>query len=555
MKLKFVGMNIKLNARIILLVVIFLQLVSSVNAASGADSTNPVSAGGTASGQACSAAGDIVTITAGNFSLNWSNWRIYLALGLMISAALIAMLYMFARVIRDEGLMARSREEVLQLALTVTLSIFFIAFVEFLCSSTALPTLLGLPQGNLFDGAESYLTSISTYTRSGFQTIFFFSSILTWYESYSEKAAGQNALTWGFAGGLRNLAPKALITMFLFAYLSANLHIYLLHFILVYCLMFLIPVGIVLRSFFPFRRFGGALLGVGIAFSILFPFLLLIDSVIMGSYFQNPEFLGIDCSSNYECMSKVCRPGSEVDPSITGNICYPSPVAGGPCDADIGDWQCISGRCIEPSATESSNYNIIVTPSTYVATSKVCADTRFLGVEDADCTSDGDCLPSLWCKGSETIEGFKGKCSKQSELGKPCLHNNQCGMPGQAFCNTSSKCQVPKTIGDNCSENIECASLYCESTAGISGKTCKEVKSDYRQLAIDIGKSSTGSENLFSKISPLKILGKIVQPVIIALFGGVLLPLINFMLLTRAVKDTSGFFGAETDIAGIYKIL
>jgi hypothetical protein len=513
---------------------LMLQMAGQLSAAAGSPAT----------GQACSAAGSIITVTEGNFSLDWSNWRILVAVGLMISAALVGMLYMFASVMKDEGLMARARTEISQIILTAVLSVFFIVFVEFLCSSSVPPALLGLPQGNLFDNAENYLNDISSYTRSGFQTVFFFTSFLTFYDSYSEKSAGQNALTWGFAGGLKNLAPKAFMTMFLFAYLSASLHIYLLRFILIYSLMFLIPAGIILRSIFPFRRYGGALLGAGITLCVFFPFLLLLDSVMMGAYFQNPDFLNIECTNNLECLSKICGSASAVNPSMHGNMCYPVLSAGEKCDDEIGDWQCGSGRCVKKEIVAAGGSS----------TDKVCANVDQLRVEPEDCLTDSDCTIQLWCKIPES--GHRGKCTKSLDTDAACTRHGQCGMPGMAFCDPITRsCKKALPTVASCNDNIECASLYCDRPADSNEKQCLEVKADYRQLAVDIGKTTPSSGNLLAKISPITALNKITQPVIIALFGGVILPLINFMLLSRTMKDLSGFFGAEMDIASIYRIL
>jgi len=521
-------------ACIAVVLLVFLQLAGQLSAAAGSPSP----------GQACSHAGSIITVNEGSFSLDWSNWRILVAVGLMISAALVAFLYMFASVMKDEGLMARARTEVSQIVLTAVLSLFFIVFVEFLCSSSVPPALLGLPSGNLFDNAENYLNDISSYTRGGFQTVFFFTSFLTFYDSYSEKTAGQNALAWGFAGGLKNLAPKAFMSMFLMAYLSASLHIYLLRFILIYSLMFLIPAGIILRSIFPFRRYGGALLGAGITLCVFFPFLLLLDSVMMGAYFQNPDFLNIECTNNLQCLSKICGPANDINPSMHGNLCYPGLSAGKKCDNVIGDWQCYSGRCVEPTLVAAGGSQ----------TDKVCADGDLLRVEDEDCLNDSDCIMQLWCKIPES--GHRGKCTKSLATDATCTRHAQCGIPGMAFCDPIiGACKIALPIDAQCSENIECATKYCDRPAGSSDKQCMEVKVDYKQLAVDVAKTTPSSSNLLAKISPITALNKITQPTIIALFGGVILPLINFMLLSRAMKDLSGFFGAEMDIASIYRLL
>jgi len=528
-----IGMEKGKVACMAVVLLVFLQLAGQLSAAAGSPSP----------GQACSAAGSIITVNEGNFSLDWSNWRILVAVGLMISAALVAFLYMFASVMKDEGLMARARTEVSQIVLTAVLSLFFIVFVEFLCSSSMPPALLGLPQGNLFDNAENYLNDISSYTRGGFQTVFFFTSFLTFYDSFSEKTAGQNALAWGFAGGLKNLAPKAFMSMFLMAYLSASLHIYLLRFILIYSLMFLIPAGIIMRSIFPFRRYGGALLGAGITLCVFFPFLLLLDSVMMGVYFQNPDFLNIECNNNLECLSKICGSASAVNPSMNGKLCYPVLSAGEKCDEEIGDWQCGSGRCTEPFVATGGS-----------STDKTCMDVDQLRIEDKDCLSDSECTIQLWCKIPES--DYKGKCTKSLATDATCTRHAQCGIPGIAFCDPIIEaCKKALPTEAPCNDNIECASLYCDRPVGSSDKQCLEVKADYRQLAVDVGKTTPSSSNLLAKISPITALNKITQPVIIALFGGVILPLINFMLLSRTMKDLSGFFGAEMDIASIYRIL
>jgi hypothetical protein len=372
---------------------------------------------------------------------------------------------------------------------------------------------------------------MSSWTKTSFHSVFYFTTLLAFYDNYSEKSAGgENPLTWGFAGGLKNIAVKAMLSSFLFAYLSANLHLHLIKFLPFYCLLFLIPVGIVVRSIFPLRRFGGAMMGAGIALIVLFPFLLLMDSFMVGAYFGEPSLLNMTCTGPLECASKVCKKFT----NIQEWACAPPLVAGESCDKTIGDWQCASGKCIQ-NRTNPSNW--------------ICADTASLKTEGQLCSSDKECVPPLWCNAPSA----SSKCLKplaDISNNPPCSSDSVCGAPGSAYCDKSNQCQSTNMVGETCTENKECGSLYC-----LSGN-CTEVKTDQNQVAFDIAKAGTqGGPGIFEKINPSTVVRSILDPLMIAIIGGIALPLVNYMLLSRAVKDFSGFFGAEIDISSIYKIL
>lgn len=467
----------------------------------------------------CEAAGDIAKIGGKTvFELNWSNWRIWIAIGLAISFVLVAIIRFIASFLKDEGLLARSRTEVFQLAATAVIALFFIAFFQFLCSPI-LPSIFGFT-GNMFDKTESYLSNMVSWTRGSFYQMFFLISLQNWYESASEKSAGQNPLTWGFAGGLANLFPKALITTFLFAYMSANLHLQLLQFLQPYTLMFLIPAGIALRSFFPFRRFGGALLGAGIALIVIFPLLMLLNALLVGAYFDQPGLLNISCTENRECLSKVCDPAT--------HLCSTSLSTDAACDPSFGDWQCSSSRCINSK----------------------CADPAALGDIGAACTNDKDCRAPFWC---DNLAFASPRCAKPLELDGVCVRDYMCGIAGSAFCNDTHACRKTKDVGMPCRRDEECGSLNCIGVA--PNKKCGAAKYDQRQVVIEIGKAGIAGGSIASKISLFDTIFKPIESLTIALVGGVFLPLLNYLLLSRAVKDFSAFFGAELDIASIYRVL
>jgi hypothetical protein len=466
----------------------------------------------------CEASGDIVRIGGEKiFEINWSNWRIWIAIALAISVLIVTILYFVSSFLRDEGLKARARGEVFQLLATACISIFFVAFFQFLCSPI-IPSIFGFSE-NVFDKSESYLSNMASWTRFTFYEIFFSLSLQNWYDSFSEKSAGKNPLTWGFAGGLSNIVPKALLTMFLFCYMSANMHVQLLHFLQPYTLMFLIPVGITLRSFFPFRRFGGALLGAGIALIVILPLLILLNALIVGVYFEKSELLDINCNSNNECLSKVCNQ--------TTHRCDTSLAIGEECDQIIGNWQCASGRCINGK----------------------CADAASLKDVGEQCMHDNDCKSPLWCDDSNPSNPH---CSNPLPIGEICFKDTMCGAPGDMFCNSTHYCQQAKLVGEECEKDEECGTLRCVGTAPY--KKCEAAKFDQRQITIEIGKTATGG-NVVNKFSIWKILYIPIQYITLALVAAVFLPLLNFLLLSRAVKDFSSFFGAEIDIASIYRVL
>jgi hypothetical protein len=475
---------------------------------------------------ACEASGDIVKIGTQGFEVNWSNWRVYLAIALALSILLIFIIRTVSSVIKEEGLIARSRSELFQLIMTAVIALFFVAFFQFLCSP-ALPSIFGFTD-NIFDRSETYLKDMASWTRYSFFEIFTALALQNFYDSFSEKTAGQNPVTWGLGGALSTVVPRLLLSMFLFAHMSANLHIQLLQFLQPYTLIFLIPAGLVLRSFFPFRKFGGALLGAGIALIVIFPFLIMLDSLILGEYFKQASFLDLSCDSNVECLSKVC--------DTTKHLCQNSLPTGADCgsargeaqDALIGDLQCMSNRCVKGK----------------------CADPAVLLGDGAPCSKDKECEAPLWCDLSNTPK----QCAQPLKTGSSCGRDAMCGASNRAFCNSSRVCAGSKAVGDSCEDNRECASLYCSGVP--PNKACVSPKYDLRQIAINVGEAGiSGGGSLPAQLSISRVLSRMVEIMTIGIVGGIVLPLINYLLLSRAVRDFSAFFGSEIDIASIYRIL
>lgn len=479
-----------------------------------------------------------------NFSLSLDDWRVVSAIGLLISAILIAGMYMYGSVI-DKSFKEIAKNEFFQLFFTVIIFIFFAFIVQLLCSDI-ISDIFGF-QGSSYSVSFSYLSQLSSYLGKGLLFVGVAVAVL----NPVAYAIGKTDSVFSFLSEPVSYLSDSIFFIYgiiLTAYILTLSQINLLLLIPTICLMFLIPIGLILRSFLPFRRFGGALLGAGIGLFLFIPLSLIFNNALFNAYINDPIFLPFSCTDNSDCFSHICEPS----PTPGLNVCKPLKADNEICTSDD---ECRSGYCKQISQTEE----------------KRCSACGLEGSDNPIC-----------CEGY--AKGQDNKCHLLKLNGEQCISDNDCisGLCREQL--GVNVCVPKKKVGEECVSDRECISRSCVLQPGKSVKTCKQtilnpedrdyfvsLISKYGSVSYIVSISESQSifitdslplnlsENLYEKGEVrsyiTSIFQKIIDVVVITFIAGIVLPILNITLISRGVRDLSSTLGSEMDIASIWKIL
>jgi len=317
------------------------------------------------------------------------------------------------------------------------------------------------------------------------------------------------------------------------AYMMTLMQIQLVDFIQVISLTVFLPAGIVLRSIFFTRKFGGALIGAAIAFYISVPFLLMVNKVMMDPFFAADKST-FSCMADRECYSHNCN-------ATTGK-CMSMSQSGESC---ANNYQCATGYC----------------------------------------GSDGKCVECGELNeggNSNCCQGFSWdgtKCSLAKITGERCQNDKECVS---WFCDklkSPALCVAAKIEG-KCTDDKECFSRYC---AGVTPNTeCVDsIRTEEDQLQIQFTAANMGQAGTDPESSQAFLLGgqptyttesgvdtritqnpsdksfinRMFDAFVGSIIAGIFLPAINIIFISRAVRDMSEFLGNELDIASIWKVI
>jgi|GEM_PF-5640957 len=470
---------------------------------------------------------DNVFSSSCSFALSLDDWRVISALVLLLSSVIIAGMYMYGSVI-DESFKARAKNEMFQLLFTLIILVFFAFIIQLLCSDVITDT-LGLT-GSSFSASYNYLSNLSSYLGNGLIIAGTAGSTISFLADRDKFSL--------FSDPISYLADSTFVIygILLTAYITTISQINLLPLISVLSLKFLIPIGLVLRSVLPFRRFGGALLGAGIGLLLFIPLTLIFNSLMFNAYISAPSVIPLQCQDNSDCFSHMCV--NSQTPGV--KVCSPLKTDGESCDADS---ECRSGYCgLVPGSVS--------------------------GKQCLSCGLNGSTNP-LCCEGYK--HGDDGKCHLLRANGEMCSSNNDC-ISGlcreQAGINV---CVQKKQVGEECNSDNECISRSCSLIQGV--KKCKQtiinpedydyfssLISSYNSLSYSVEFSNSQSTFISGGSAPTgsifsSLIQKVIDFVVIAFVAGILFPILNLTLISRGIRDLSSALGSEMDIASIWRIL
>jgi hypothetical protein len=456
----------------------------------------------------------------GVFELSWSNWRILALIGLLVSAAIIAIIYMVGSMLKDESLIMRARAEISQIVITACIIVLFVAIVQFLCGNSLSSLLLG-SDTSLYDASADYLKRAQGWTAGAFGETFVLFSFLNFASSMLEAGPAKDIAyreALSESTDLFRTASSVLFSFMVGAWMTMKVQHMFLLFMPPLCLGVFLPLGVVLRSLFPFRRFGGALLGVGIGLMLFVPLLLTINSLVVTSFIKDQVWMeSFTCTQDRDCNSKVCNQETKV----CGPFLKPGEKCGSSEDVP-GDWQCLSGRCGEG----------------------ICLDPKTLADKGGKCTTTTDCKESLWCNGEV--------CAEAKKVGDACNGDSECGWRWTNAC-VDGKCSGTKGLDEACTRDAECSSLVCSGTA--PQKKCIAAKIEKQSMLVELATSTLSPAPQNLGLSFGNMITKISFFFSISFIAGFLLPFINLLLLSQAIRDISGFLGAELDVSSIMALL
>ncbi len=499
------------------------------------------------------------------FKLEWGNWSNLALVSILISLGFISLIYMIGSFIGDDELKSRANIEYGQLLLTVIIIILLFSIVEFLCSDAIGAALLGGPAAaptgkSMVDYTEGYFRVLANYSAISFYSMAGFYAILAYLSSYEPS---MQASTFKFfnLGTVESIdIIKATLSFFfsiiLGSYILSIANRFILYYSILLGLYFFIPLGIVMRSLFPLRRFGGALLGIGIALVLFFPFIFFMNAVFLTSVFEDkikdllPQAY---CNTDSAiCYSKVCNVtvGLCDEQLDDEEICYNSSdpyfshysKSSPPLSSEL-NLRCKSGRCeIKKEAT----------PTGIVFIGR-CVKAEALLDAGKECKFHHECKPGLYCNSTTVSPGI---CRITKEIGESCTYDEECEKGrGERAC-IGGVCNYTKKIGDDCSKHTECSSLYCNASN----------KCDYSKLTasiFDFDKFREGEKGGVSSVvksipvvgDTLKIVKGIIETISLVVIATYALSMVNYMLLGYVMRDLSGFFGMEVSLEDIYRLI
>ncbi|MEM2174421.1 MAG: Dickkopf N-terminal cysteine-rich domain-containing protein [Candidatus Micrarchaeia archaeon] len=473
----------------------------------------------------------------GNLGKGFGDWFNLSIIALFISIGFISLYFMYGSISNNEEIKAKCQIEYIQILLTALVIVLIVPIINFACNDAAGRS-LGINE-NLIDYTEKYFKLLQNYSiKANFEAFKVF-SVMALFSSF--EPPGKTPFSVGLSFGvIESVDLLKASYSFLFSILQGSYIItianrFIIYYSVILSLYYFIPLGIVMRSFFPIRRFGGGLLGIGISLIIFLPLLFALNALILSSYFSNKisEFFPeMSCKTHEECYSKVCdiEMGVCVQPLKDNEVCFnESDQSHTQQIFNTMDLRCASGRCI--------------IYQTYPLIQK-CAMKEQLLPKGSVCRHDNECMVGTYCNASLGIEGI---CRTTKEIGESCSRHRECEKGrGERAC-INNICNITKSVGEDCSDDYECSSLYCKN-----GK-CEESKMSFE--VIDVEKIKEANVGRPPKSFLSNLIGKMFSSISMILLACYALPLINYMFLGFVMRDLSSFFGMGITLEDIYRLI
>jgi len=234
---------------------------------------------GCTSPQVCK--GGVVTTS---FTDLWETWQGLIYMGVTMIFLVSGFVYMLSSLVRHRGLMKWSQDQFYEGVATLVLAFFAMSLVGFACSTDVTLLDVDCPEGdvkkcNTFYVADSFLNTfrdkINTFFWEAFALNMFLSALASTTISFAVSSLGPTIsigqglsfFTSQLTTGLTLVVGMQLITTMQILLLKISSRLF----------GFLLPAGILLRSFGITRGFGGSLIAIALGFYLIYPLAIVLS--------------------------------------------------------------------------------------------------------------------------------------------------------------------------------------------------------------------------------------------------------------------------------------
>ncbi len=211
-------------------------------------------------------------------------------LGILTTHLFVALLKMIATGLNYEKANSVFAHELSQTIVSILVFLFTVLILNYFCVTPAHVLFSGLPStetGNIYQTSISYFSSVLGEIRTLIFAIYFLiTSLVTFFNvDYTVTPMGIGAVFNPYAWFssiefiLDHISFLLILNMFVF-----SIQRYMIYFGFYGLLGFYLPLGLVLRSFAPTRLFGGGLIGMSLAFGVIYPLMVNLSYMSLYSF-------------------------------------------------------------------------------------------------------------------------------------------------------------------------------------------------------------------------------------------------------------------------------
>lgn len=249
----------------------------------------------------------------GRVSLD-TDWFQLTGLALMASVFVLAVVYLFGNLFRNQNLLNAVKFELSEVFVTVLLIAAVKVLTVAVCSISvydALPipsttTDIGInPDSGVYEAVENYFLAVGEKLGGWMGTNY---GVNIWIDQLASVTPYSRPLgvglvatpLAGLASPLKQMIYNVMIAEAV-AFIINSAQLFVFQFGTVGFLLYYLPIGVFLRSFTPTRRIGGTLIALSLVFLFFYPFLILLTSEIVFS----PNSVIISFSENLDEFGRV----------------------------------------------------------------------------------------------------------------------------------------------------------------------------------------------------------------------------------------------------------
>lgn len=219
-----------------------------------------------------------------SFGIMGNGWITLTFIALFCSLLALALLYMFGNFLRNQALLAWTKFELFQILGTATVFTFSIVWAAGMCTFDMGFLSNDYAHMNMYQVVDDYFAFLRNVGNLLFGYMMYMSKIVTLLQkvTYFSSPLGlgmtDNPLdSMGQINSILFFAVGGYVT----SYMMLDLQFKIMEYMAFATMHFLFPFGVFFRAFEPTRGFGGALIGMSLAFFLFYPMMLVFNNYII----------------------------------------------------------------------------------------------------------------------------------------------------------------------------------------------------------------------------------------------------------------------------------